>query len=111
MRRLFSIMAVVVAFVIVVSSPAVLAGQQQPPAQTKVFEGALASVDANAKTLSVKGAGGTEMIFMYTDQTVVDGPDKTVQGLAGKTGTELKITYRDQAGKNLATKIEMVEKK
>jgi hypothetical protein len=51
------------------------------------------------------------MTFNYTEQTQVIGPEKSVQGLAGKTGAPLRISYTDQGGKLTATKIEMVEKK
>jgi hypothetical protein len=51
------------------------------------------------------------MTFEYTDATQVLGAEKSVQGLAGKTGTELKVTYREAGGKHTATKIETVEKK
>ena len=114
MTRLSSLMtvAVAVAVVIVVSMPVFAQQTQQPPAQaSKVFEGELSKVDATAKTLSVKGTGGAEMIFSYTDQTLVSGPDKSVQGLADKSGTTLKVTYTAQGNRNLATRIEMVEKK
>jgi hypothetical protein len=123
MNRLSSLMtmAVAVAVVVLVSMP-VLAQQQQqqppaqPPAQApaqaaKVFEGELTKVDATAKTLSAKATGGAEMTFSYTEQTQVVGPDKTVQGLAGKNGTPLKITYTDQGATHVASRIEMVEKK
>jgi hypothetical protein len=73
----------------------------------KTFEGQLTKVDANAKTISVKGSAA-EMMFRYTDQTQVLGSAKDVQGLAGKTGTPLKVTYRE-AGANsyIATRIEV----
>ena len=51
------------------------------------------------------------MVFTYTDQTRVLGPEKTIQGLAAKAGTPLKVTYRTEAGKNMASQIEQVERK
>ena len=77
----------------------------------KTFEGQLAKVDAQAKSISVKGIGGMEMTFNYTDATQVTGSEKTVQGLAGKTGSELKVTYRDQGANHIATKIDVEDKK
>ncbi len=62
------------------------------------------------KSITVKGAGDSEMKFAYTEQTQVLGQEKTVQGLAGKTGTELRVTYRSAGENHIATKIEMVEK-
>ena len=110
MRRLLSLMAVAVAVMVVGLAPIAIA-QQPAPAQTeRTFEGELTKVDATAKTLSVKGT--TEMVFTWTDQTRVLGPEKTIQGLAAKAGTPLKVTYHaDQAGKNMATQIEAVERK
>ena len=114
MKRLFSLTAIAVALLVLAASPAISA-QQQAPAQIdkadKVFEGELSKVDSAAKTLSVKGTGGAEMVFAYSDQTQVTGPDKTVQGLAGKAGATLKITYRDLDGRHMATRIETVEAK
>ena len=68
-------------------------------------------VEPDAKTITVKGTGDTEMTFQYTDATQVVGSERNVQGLAGKTGTQLKITYRENAGTNTATKIESLEKR
>jgi hypothetical protein len=84
-----------------------------PPAQAaeKVFQGQLAKVDAGAKSITVKGAGDMEMTFEYTDATQIIGSEKNVQGLAGKTGTDLRVTYRDAGGKHTATRIETLEKK
>ena len=75
----------------------------------KVFQGQLAKVDAQAKSIDVKGPGGMDMTFDYTDGTQVVG-EKNVQGLAGKTGADVRVTYRDAGGKHIATKIETSEK-
>jgi hypothetical protein len=75
----------------------------------RVFMGQLVKVDAQAKWISVKGPGDKEMQFDYTDATQVVG-EKNVQGLAGKTGADLRVTYRDAGGKLTATKIETIEK-
>jgi hypothetical protein len=75
----------------------------------KVFQGQLVKVDAQAKMIAVKGPGDKEMQFDYTDATQVVG-EKNVQGLAGKTGADLRVTYRDAGGKLTATKIETIEK-
>ena len=110
MKKLLTAMAICVA---VTLSVLPLAHGQAPPAQAqpdKVFQGELTKVDANAKMISVKGAGNMEMTFEYTDATQVVGSEN-VQGLAGKTGAELKVTYRDAAGKHTATKIETIEKR
>jgi len=51
------------------------------------------------------------MIFAYTDATEVIGAERDVQGLTGKAGTDLRVTYRDAGGKNTATRIEVIERK
>ncbi len=105
MRSLFTLMAFGVV-VLLVTYPFVYG--QEKGAEAKVFEGQLTKVDAAAKSISVKGS--TEMMFNYDEKTQVIGPEKTVQGLAGKTGTALKVTYRQDKGANWATRIEILEK-
>jgi len=108
MRSLFTLLAIGAA-VLLVAQPLVY-GQGQAAEQQKVFEGQLTKVDATAKSISVKGATGPEMQFMYDDHTQVVGPEKDIQGLAGKSGTPLKVSYRQDKGVNVATRIEIVEK-
>jgi hypothetical protein len=118
MKKLLTVTALCVATMLVIVPLAQGQGQAPPagerpapPAQAeKIFQGQLTKVDANAKAIMVKGADA-EMTFEYTDATQVLGAAKDVQGLAGKPGTELKVTYRDAGGKHTATKIEAVEKK
>ena len=91
----------------VFSAIAVYAAPQQAQGQ-KTLEGVLTSLDASNHMLRVMGTDNKEWVFVYTDETQVSGPDKSVQGLAGKSGTKVKITYRVEQGKNLATEIEVV---
>jgi len=80
---------------------------QAPPAQQeKAFQGTLVKVDADAKTLTVKGADNKDMVFHYTEKTEVVGSEN-VQGLAGKSGSKLNLTYTVDRGNNIATHIEM----
>ena len=118
MKKLFSLTAICVAIALV-SLPiaygqekAVPGGQDKAaPQAEKVFQGNLTKVDANAKKISVKGTGGREMMFQYTDQTQVVGAQKDIQGLASQTGTQLKVTYRDSGpDSHVATRIEILEK-
>jgi predicted RNA-binding protein len=114
MKKLLSAMAICVAVTLWVVP--VVQGQEKaaPPAQAqaeKVFQGQLTKVDANGKMISVKGAGDMEMTFELTEATQVIGSERNVQGLAAKTGSDLKVTYRDAAGKHTATKIEIAEKR
>jgi hypothetical protein len=79
---------------------------QSAPQEDRVFEGQLVSVDATAKTMVLIGADNKDMTFSYTDQTVVTGSEKSVQGLSGKAGTPLKVTYKTERGANNAIRIE-----
>jgi hypothetical protein len=90
---------------------------QQPPIQPpgpptnepmpdKSFEGSLVKVDVAAKLITVKGLDDKDVMFVYNNDTQMTGMDNSPQGLAGKTGSRLKITYRESRGINLAIKIE-----
>jgi hypothetical protein len=72
----------------------------------KSFEGNLIKVDVDAKLLTVKGLDDKDVMFVYSNDTQMTGIDNSPQGLAGKTGTRLRITYRESRGINLAVKIE-----
>jgi hypothetical protein len=107
MRSLFTLMAIA-GVVLLMAYPAVYG--QEKAAEQQSFEGQLVKVDATAKSISVKGTSGPEMLFKYDDQTQIVGPEKSVQGLAGKSGTQLKVSYRQDKGSNWATRIEILEK-
>src|SRR5262245_30595937 len=105
MKRLTTLMAVCTVFVLTLSltafslqapPPAAPGGpgaQQNPPSAEKTFSGQLSKVDATAKEITLKGSDNKEMIFTYNDQTKMSGVDNGAQGLAGKTGSSLKVTY------------------
>jgi Cu/Ag efflux protein CusF len=88
---------------------------QNPPAQQapadKNYQGQLAKVDATARQITVKGADNKEMIFTYNDKTQMTGIDNAPQGLSGKMGSTLRITYQESRGTNLASKVEVVPAK
>ena len=86
------------------------AAQQQSPAADRTFDGELSKVDTTAKLITATGTGNKQMTFTYTDATQIVGVENNVQGLTGKTGSALKITYREEGGNNRATKIEVLEK-
>jgi Cu/Ag efflux protein CusF len=85
---------------------------QAPPAgaQEQTATGQLAKVDATGKAITIK-SGDKEMVFNYTDATQVTGVEGGTQGLAGKTGATLRVTYQSKAGTNLASRIEVQEAK
>lgn len=84
------------------------ADQAKPPAppaeqakQPAPIEGDLAKVDADAKTLVVKIADGTEVTFLYNDKTEVSGADGPA-GLA--TMKEGRVTVHFTEDKETKTK-------
>ena len=79
---------------------------QTPPSAEKTYSGQLAKVNATSKEVTIKGVDNKEMIFTYDDKTQITGVDGP-QGLAGKTGANLKVTYRENRGANLATHIDV----
>jgi hypothetical protein len=84
----------------------------QVPQAEKSFSGTLTKVDTAKKAITVKGRGNQpEMTFMWDGKTQVTGAEKTVQGLAAKSGAELKVTYREQGTDRIATRIEVSEAK
>jgi hypothetical protein len=96
--------------VLAVATQTFVAQGVRPPAQSaqqQAFQGILVKVDSDAKTLTARGADNKDMVFHYTDKTEVIGSEN-VQGLAGKSGTKLNITYSVERGTNTAMKIEML---
>jgi hypothetical protein len=90
-------------------------GSQAPPSQAPsaretTISGELTRVNPDTKMFSVKNATG-EIQFRYSDATVVSGAQKTVAGLATMSGEQVTVSYRVEGGTNMATKIEVKEKK
>ena len=117
MKQLLSLLAVSIA-VMLVALPLANGQGQAPPAQgpppgqaerAQTFDGLLTKVDAAAKTIAVKGSAG-EQLFRYDDKTQIRGPEKDVQGLAGKTDTPVRITYREAGDNKIALAIEVLER-
>lgn len=98
--------------------------RQSPPqsAEAKLMaNGELVRVDTKAKTFTIRAASpsasapgapsaasaGMPTEFTYNDSTKVTGSEKTVEGLATMSGTEVTVHYTKQVDKNLATEIEI----
>jgi Cu/Ag efflux protein CusF len=88
-------------------------GGQAPPAaaQAKTATGQLSKVDVKAKEITIKGADNKDMVFTYSEATQMTGVDGGAEGLTGKTGATLRVTYQERGGSNLASRIEVQEKK
>jgi len=84
--------------------------QKPEDSAVRTADGEISKLDTTAKTITLKGiAPARENVFYYDDKTEVTGVDKGIQGL--KTGSMVKISYRDEKGKNKATKIEVQSRK
>jgi hypothetical protein len=79
-------------------------------AKAQTLKGELVKVDADAKTITVKGADGVETEFAYTATTNVPGGSEGVSGLATKSGSKVTVHYTNDMGKKTATKIELADK-
>ena len=106
MKRLLTLGAASIAVLLLIVMPVA----SQAPQAEKTFSGTLTKVDAEKKVITVKGTGNQpEMTFMYDDTTQVSGAEKTVEGLTGKSGATLKVTYREQGADRIATRIDVSE--
>jgi len=107
MKRISIFLGIALTVVLVAFLPKVYS---QVSAETeKTFVGQLVKVDTTAQVISVKGADDKEMLFKYNSETLVIGPDKTVQGLTGKAGVQLRVNYYEDQAANWATRIELIE--
>lgn len=88
--------------------PSVPTNQQKKEAPAPVV-GELLAVDDKSKAIVVK-TGDTEMKFNYTDQTEIVGAEAGIEGLTGKGGTIVKVTYDVHGTANVALKIEVAQK-
>ena len=109
MRTISTLLAIAIVIMVTnVFTTAAIGGAQALPQETRTFQGTLIMVDADKYTLTVRAADAKEWVFTYTDETKVIGPAKDVEGLTGKPGANLKITYHIERLANRATQIEIV---
>ena len=76
-------------------------------AKAEVAKGELVKVDADAKSITIKGSDGIETVFAYNDATEVAGGRDGVAGLATKAGSKVTVHFTSAAGAKTATKIEV----
>jgi hypothetical protein len=84
--------------------------EEQKLPEEKTMNGLLLNVDTRARLISMRGHDQKETIFNYSDDLQVVSPDRTIQGLTGKPGAQVRIRYREDRGIKLATRIELLEK-
>jgi hypothetical protein len=86
-------------------APAPMAERRSAKAETA--KGELVKVDADAKSITIKGSDGVETVFAYNDATEVAGGRDGVAGLATKAGSKVTVHFTSAAGAKTATKIEV----
>ena len=105
--------APLVLLVLALSAPAALATRAGVPQeagapQEMVFDGQIVQVDANSQSLIAQDAAGETTLFYFTEETEISGEVDNVQGLSGRTGAQLRITYQPQGEINVATRVEVL---
>ena len=76
-------------------------------AKAETVKGELVKVDADAKSITIKGADGVETQFAYNDTTEVAGGRDGVAGLATKAGSKVTVHFSGTGATKTATKIEV----
>jgi hypothetical protein len=82
----------------------------------KDVQGQLISVDMKNNTVMIRTENGMEQTFRFNDQTKVQGmePQSTatnrpqtmaVRDLTGKEGSEVTVSWKDEAGAKMATTV------
>jgi len=81
----------------------------QQMSQDQSISGELKSVDPDAKQITITTADGSDVQFVYNDQTQCTGAQDTVEGLSANSGSKLTVYYRDENQQKVATRIEVEE--
>jgi len=87
--------------------------QQTPPNDTtgmqldQSISGELKSVDTDAKKIVVTTADGSDMEFIYNDETQCGGTQDTIEGLSTSSGSKVTVHYREENQQKVATRIEV----
>jgi hypothetical protein len=91
-------------------SPGLLQDRAAAP-EPAAITGELVRVSLEQKTFAVKSAGGAEMMFGFNDQTIVSGGENSVAGLATSSGAQVTVSYKNEGGTKMASKIEVQPKR
>jgi len=114
MRLLRLLPGIVMGAAVLVSQPVAYSNQDKPSGDKvspeKTIVGQLLNVDKTARLISLRGPDQKETMVNYNDGTEVISPDRTIQGLSGKLGSDIRTSYREVRGIKLATRIELIEK-
>ncbi|HXK59782.1 MAG TPA: hypothetical protein PLP42_07780 [Acidobacteriota bacterium] len=113
MTRMTRLLLSLLFCLVLVGTPLVLADDPQAQGQTESQDtsvtGELKSVDVDAKTITVTTSEGTDMEFVYNDSTEIMGAQGTIEGLSANAGSKVKVSCKEEDGKNVATKVKVKE--
>lgn len=79
----------------------------QQMSQDQSISGELKKVDSDAKQITVTTADGSDMQFVYNDETKCTGAQETIEGLSGSSGSKVTVYYRDENQQKIATRIDV----
>ncbi len=79
----------------------------QQMSQELSISGELKKVDPDAKQITVTTADGSDMQFVYNDETKCTGAQETIEGLSGSSGSKVTVYYRDENQQKIATRIDV----
>ena len=66
-------------------------------------QGALVSVDAEAKKITIKPADGEELVIAYTETTEISGAQKDAAGLATMADAQVTVHFTEDANTKAKT--------
>lgn len=91
-------------------------GKVMPSGVTQTLKGELTRIDMNNQTMTIRAENGMEQTFKFNDQTTVQGVPMTgkqltgqMRNLMGKEGSEVTVTWKDEAGAKTATAVNVNE--
>lgn len=99
------LMSLPILFLVLGTSPALAAFEQD---ESFVSEGQLVGVDPDAWTITIETEAGMQIDFKYSEATEISGTEEGVEGLAGQTGTHVRVHYRVEGDTFVADKVEVV---
>lgn len=89
--------------------PAPAPQEQAQPAEAQSLEGTLVSVDADAKTITVKSEAGDEQTIAYTDTTAVQGAQEGIAGLTNTTDSKVRVMWTNGESGPVALSITVLQ--
>jgi hypothetical protein len=101
--------AACVAVALLALAPLAVAQTRTDEAVSFVLTAQIDSIDAKAKTLTLKGANGEGGVYVVDDKTTIMNGNKKIAFADLKKGWRLAVNGDKSSGKNVATYMEVVE--